>query len=399
MWSRLGTVTNPNTAYPVFDAKREVLPREFTFVELSAVQMGHSLTAVIAFMRLSEVGQRSLNEVWKAQHEPRFEWRGLRMPRTEGRLFAAIRATQTERQRIHDVGRKWLQERCGGFLAASQSRQPVIDLNVFAEYDPLANGETRRLADPLRALGLEGTFLWQYVSPQMPGVVLVPTLVRGANAEVLTNCWGAVCSHERFNEQNDRPGYGARPFGATTIAAIVDDAVRPFLLHLAVLQYVEELRSRLAEGRDAANSKHGRFSQRGVRQLRSELLSTSLDLHVVARDAMSLWEERWRRFSGVEVHGVALPGEPHPPEEFDFIEDLRRACRDNFKKLIKEDSAYREVLTTVTSLGASAESSRLGRLALVVAAGSLLVAVATMLVANTGDHTLWGDLVAWIKGR
>jgi hypothetical protein len=53
-WSRIGMVANPDSPYLAIDAKREILPEEFDLVELTAVQLGRSLTAVIAFVRLSE---------------------------------------------------------------------------------------------------------------------------------------------------------------------------------------------------------------------------------------------------------------------------------------------------------------------------------------------------------
>ncbi|WP_447645240.1 hypothetical protein [Nocardioides zeae] len=172
-WKRLGTVARPDSTYLVFDAKRELLPDEFDLIELTAVQLGSSLTAVVAYVRLSEKGAAALNTVWKAEHEPTLEWRGFRRPRVEGRYFAAILATQKERQRLHDLARDWLATCCGGFFADTEARQPVIDFNLFQLFDPLEATAAPRPGDPLRALGMEGNYLYNYVSPHLPGAVLV----------------------------------------------------------------------------------------------------------------------------------------------------------------------------------------------------------------------------------
>ncbi|WP_148046087.1 hypothetical protein [Nocardioides marmoriginsengisoli] len=398
MWSRLGTVANPNSRYFAFDARREVLPPEVSLVELTAVQLGQSLTAVVAFFRLSEMGEQALNKVWTSQHEPWFKWRGLRRPDTEGRFFSGIRATQTERMRIHDLARRWLADRCGGFFASTPSGPPVIDLNLFDQFDPTAESDNRHSNHPRRALGLDGNFGHNYASPEMPGLVIVPTRSGGGPSDVLENCWGVIGSLVRVNElAEDDQGYGKKPYSPSTIGGMFDDPIRSFLLHLAILHYTADLRSNLAEARDAAMGKHRKFSAKRIDHLRSELLTTSLDLPVVARDSMTLWEDQWRRLDGVEVRGVPVPGHTHPHEDFDLIDGLKDACNQAFEELLAEDAAYREVLSTVASLGASADASRFGRRALIVAGASLVVALATVLVANTGDHTLWSDLIKWVK--
>ena len=154
--------------------KREKLPGEFALVELTAVQLGRSLTAVVAFVILSDRGGRALNKVWTAQHEPTLNWRGLRRPHVEGRYFAAMHATQRERQRLHDLARKWLAQRCGGFFAETEAGQPLIDFNLFSCFDPLTERASLKNGEPLRALGMEDNPLYKYVSPQADGLVLVP---------------------------------------------------------------------------------------------------------------------------------------------------------------------------------------------------------------------------------
>ncbi|MDV8002831.1 hypothetical protein [Rhodococcus sp. IEGM 1408] len=393
-WSRLGTVANPTARYVAMDTHREVLPAEFDLIELSGVQIGSSMTAVIAFIQLSEQGQSSLNEVWKADHEPVFEWRGLRRPRTEDRYFSAIRATQRERQRLHDIARSWLSERCGGFFAQTEARQPVIDFNMFQQFDPTTSVASRDMGAPLRALAMETNYLFNYVSPQIPGAVLVRGEALRPPREALENCWGVVGSYKVVSDANDRPGYGDKPYSVGTLAAMVDDAVRAFLLHYAVVHYARQLDEQAATQRDTARSRHRSFSPRRLDALKHELLTFSVDLPAVARDTGQLWSPTWRRWEGLDVRGVPAPGIPSPPEEFDLIEQLGQSRTQLFESLISDDAAYREVLATTSSLGASAASARLGSRALFVSLASLFVSVTTLIAVN--GSVAWSRIVEWL---
>lgn len=396
LWSRLGTVANPNSRYLVFDAKREVLPAEFELIELTGVQIGTSLTAVVAFIRLSEEGRGALNHVWKAKHEPVLELRGLRRPHTEGRYFSAIRATQRERQRLHDTARTWLADRCSGFFAHTEARQPVIDFSTFAQFDPTTAAANTTMGDPLRALGMEGNYFRNCVSPQIPGAVLVPGAALRRPVESLQNCWGVVSAHDVFSAANDRPGYGEKPYSVVTLAAMVDDAVRAFLLHDSVVQYARQLTEQAASQRDSARSKHRDFSPRQLDSLKRDLLTSSLDLPAVARDSALLWSPRRRQWDGIEVKAVPAPDVPNPPKEFDVIDELGKSRDELFERLVADDAAYRSVLATTSSLGASAASARLGRRALLVSLTSLAVSATTLVAVN--GSIVWSRLVDWLPG-
>ncbi len=394
-WSLLGRVTTPHSKYLVPDAIPEKLPEEFDLIELSAVHLGSSLTAVVAFVILSEQGRAALHRVWTAQHEPSLTWRGLSRPHVEDRRLAGIRATQQERQRLHDLARTWLARHCGGYFAQTKSRQPVVDLNIFSHFDPLSSRESwGSLGQPLQALGMEGDFLYNYVSPQIDGAVLVKTESswHSSGAELLQNCWGVVANNDVFTQHNKTDGYG-NP-SARTFAWTVKDEVRSFLLYTAVLRYSEQLGEIFSDARDTARSKYRSFKPHQLDQLKHELLTTSLDLPTVARDSAVLWEGWWRSGNGIDVKAVPAPGVVNPPEEFDLVEQWGEARSRRFTQLMEEDEAYRDVLSTVSSLGASATDARLGRRALVVSFASLVVALAALL--TTGDPTVLEQLIDWI---
>nr|WP_179278425.1 hypothetical protein [Rhodococcus sp. 06-418-1B] len=405
-WSKIGTVADPDSRYLLFGAKRENLPDEFSLIELTAVQIGRSLTAVVAFIRLSDLGKNALNSVWKAQHEPTLTWQGLRRPHVKNRHFAALHATQRERQRMHDLGRSWLAERCGGYFAGTEARQPVVDFSLFENFDPTLGRPPREVGDSLRALGLEGDHLYNYLSPQLAGAVFVRGQSFGRTDAFLRNCWGVVGNYDTFARLNDRDYYGSRPYSVFTFAHMFDDEIRSFLLHTAVAQYTKQLRETFSNARDTARKTHHKFKPTELEKLRHEMLTTSLDLPVVSRDTALWWERGYP--GGISVKAVPMPGIPHSPEEFDFIKHLGDQRSDAFDQLVKDDVAYRDVLSTASALGASAASTRLGRRALFVSATSLAVSATTILTANgaavwhlattvfaTSGAAVWQQIVEW----
>ena len=225
----------------------------------------------------------------------------------------------------------------------------------------------------------------------MPG----DALRRGTAA--LENSWGVIGAHEAVSRSNDRSGDGERPYSTATFAVMFDEAVRRFLLYTAVARYTDQLRGTFSAARDTARARHSRFKPRQIDQLRREVLSTSLDLPVVARDSAVLWQPSWRRWNGIEVRAAPPLGLSDPPEEFDLIDRFGEANSRAFAELVEEDAAYRDVLSTASSLGASAREARLGRLALLVAGASLAVALITL--AATGDPSYLDQLLDWMRRK
>jgi hypothetical protein len=114
-----------------------------------------------------------------------------------------------------------------------------------------------------------------------------------------------------------------------------------------------------------------------------------------------LWKDPAQ--SWVPLHISKKRNERHsrvPESPSDALELFGNERDQAFAGLIEESEAYREVMATSASIGASIEASRLGRLAFWVAAASLVVAGATLLLASTtSDDNLWSGLIAWMTSR
>lgn len=404
-WSKLVTIATAEANYVGREIKREELPQEFEFIELTAVQVGAGLTAVVAFFKFSECGQSSLDKVWRKNHEPTFSWQGFQKPRIVNRFFSAIEATQEERLRLHGLARKWLGQKCPGFFASQSLSHPVLDLNLFEGIDPAAGQELSAATEGLRALGMQSFVRDLFVSPEMPGAVLIPTQGNFSPHEPLRNCWAIAGEYESVANANERVGYGEKPYSPGTIGCMFNYDARSFLLYLAVMHYLYEQRAVYSVARDLAAVRHREFSIEEARQLSAELLESGLDLPTMARDCRQLWDKGWRKWNGIQVTSVPPKEDLPHREEFDLIQAFGERSEDQFDQLLDEDKSYRTVLSTTAALGASVESARIGKTALWVAGGSMAVAAVSLIMTEPGGHSMLamladcvGQLISWFVG-
>ena len=237
----------------------------------------------------------------------------------------------------------------------------------------------------------------RFVSPQIPGASLIPTEGHSGPHEPLRNCWAIAGEHQRVVDENERIGYGDKPYAPGTLGHMFNDPARSFILYLAVMRYIQEQRAVYSAARDFATIRHRRFTVRRARRLSVELLESGLDLPAVARDSRQLWSERWRQWHGIEVKAAPFKADHPGREGFDLIKFLGERGAAQFEELLEEDKNYRVVLSTAAALGASTESARIGRRALFVACCSMAVAGVALLISEPGDASLWSMLVEWLR--
>ena len=319
----------------------------------------------------------------------------MRRPNAIDRSFAAIEATQSERLRLHNLARRWMSKKCPGFFASRSDSHPVIDLNLFDGVDPTE--ENKSISDGLKALGLERVRFDRFVSPDFAGTILIPTEGPSGPHEPLRNCWGIAGEYSSVVDENERDGYGDKPYTPRAISHMFDDAARSFVLYLAIMRYLQEQRAVYSAARDLAAIRHRKFTIRRVRNLSEELLESGLDLPAMARDSRRLWSKRWRTWHGLKV--VSSPTKTSKREEFDLIKSFEEESAFQFKELLEEGENYRTVLSTAAALGSSTESAKIGRRALFVAGCSVLVAVATLLTTDLSNTSIWSAFVAWVQQR
>ena len=400
-WWRLAEIVSPNSGFWYPDGTREDLPEGIDSIELKAMQIGTGLTAVVACVMLTDTAATNLDRVWHEKHEPRLTIKGQRRTRVEDRMWAGMHKTQEARRALHDRARGWLKKRCPGFFASNRTAQPVIDLLLLDRFDPTQGlRQERKLSDSLRALGLDDGSILQRISPSLPGLILSPN-DPGLNPTIghrAAALWGnaKIVAAGQRNLQT----FGKAPDRA--IARAVHRTIDTFLVLMAISDLLTDVEKRYATLRDTARIRHGEFQTKDIRELRANLLTLSLDLASISRDVLSFWDASWRSddvqfvVMYTDEFNTTAAAAGHPPIKPRSVNgSMHDDQKERFQRLHNMDGEYRSILSTVASLGASVDTFKVSRLAIWVAAASLVVAIVTLLLSNPGPESLLNSLLRW----
>lgn len=404
MWWNLINVVRHDRNWFGMDAVRERIPPEFDYIELKAVQVGQGLTAVVAEFHLQDEAAQALDVEWHKQHEPLLLWERPR-PRSLDRHWATIHQVQLARRSMHYAARDWLTARLPGFFARMERPQPLLELMLFDKLDPTllpqpAQNRDQRVSedDALRALGIERPVFRMLTSPDIPKLVLHCQRRIGKDPlgdDPTWTLWGSRPAVLREVGPENFEYIGGND--NQNIAYRLVNSMRNLFLMISVSGYLEAAEERFAEIRDRASARHGKFRPQAIHELRQSFLTLSLDLASMQRDVAAFWKRSWYWEGDPQFSYVPTPDElararkekESPEAPINFNERLKERHEDWFEQLRQADSDYRDILSTVSSLGSSADAFRTGRLALWVAVVSLVVAVATVLMSQVGGKSLF----------
>ncbi|MFV2125228.1 hypothetical protein ACFHWS_11855 [Micromonospora sp. LOL_013] len=401
-WWRIASIQGDNGAYLIPDAVHAQLPPEFSYIELKAMQVGAGLTAVVAHIALSDLGATQIDEIWHQPHEPMLTRRHGRLHALD-RMWSGFHVTQTARERLHQLARRWMNDSCDGAFAEANSPQTLVDMLILDQHDPtdVSEDRGRDQFDMFRALGITETGIHHYTSADIPKMHLVPTspsMARGISTHHTWALWG---QRQAVADSATRMTiYGNDPNQA--IAHRYCDAIESLLVALAVSDWLETVEARYALIRDRARAQHGRFKVKVTNDLREQLLTLSIDVGTVQRDLERSWKSR-PRFEGeaeftIELSPRLRADSDRADEPLHMNTELRKRQKEWFEELRAADRDYRDILSTVASLGASVDAAKTGRRALRVAFVSLTVAFVTVVVTDIGDSSLLHEVMEFLRG-
>lgn len=400
-WFRLASIRAPHSRAIVPESRMDRLPDPFWLVELTALQLGTGLTAVVAQFHFTDTASTDLDTEWHRNHEPQIRRQGGRLA-AEDRQWSTYRHTQQARRRAHDLARQWMNRHCPGVFAAAREPQPLMDLLIVEEHK-LGQRPSRANDSALRALGLT-THHYLIASPHVPQLAvsrthpdLCPTLGTSRSWAL----WG-----NRTEAAQARPHltmYGGESDTPRAIGRAVDEEIRDFLIALAVTEMIETLQVQYTKVRDTARRQHDSFSSRYLKVLRQNLLTLSIDVASCKVDVPAWWERTSQR--GIARFGFFYLDHPtsddSPNEElqleFDVTDRLRTDHTDDLAALSEADHTIRDILATVASLGAARDTHQLGLVALFVAGLSLIVATVTLLVTAPGAGSIADHILHWMQ--
>jgi hypothetical protein len=366
------------------------------------VQLGPTLTAVVARLELAPDAAGRVNSHWHCVAEPGLVKEANGTVLAESRSWATMRATQSAQLALHEEARNWLRSRLPGAFARSSVAPTTFALLLLDPGDPLDDKPDLVGRDRLRALGMTDPPTYFRSAEELPGLLtervdslLCPTL-------------GTTDIHLLAgNLDRVRRGVGPRhghhgDISATMVGRLVDSVeLRNYMVLQAVEAFLQVLERRHATLRDQAAEDHRDLSARAVKSLRSQVMAQGLDLDSVDA-ALTDFRSRTDRDAVVTSFKFDLGAEVHRRdadagrERFtpvDVISDQLQRMSERITRLRERDHRLRETLTTATALGASADTFRVSRIALFVALVSLVAAIISLVIAEPGPHSLLQTLL------
>ncbi|WP_431863942.1 hypothetical protein [Microbacterium algeriense] len=412
-WWRVASLVRKGSSWFVPDGIHTDLPPMFEAVELKAIQVGDGLTAVVSEFHLSAAAASSLDKEWHAPHEPFMRFpRGTR-PQNYDRHWGAFWKVQTARSSLHGEARSWLASRVPGYFGRRHVPQPLLDLLLLDKLDPtraepanISRDTSVHRSNALRALALDSHSPYLLISDALPKMLLATTspALHKAMGEVPTwTLWGKRDAIVKAMGKDPLAGYGGEADRA--IADRLVGRMQNLFVMLAASELLTIAAREQAEVRDRAASIHGKFRPKALRELRRSFLTLSLDLASMQRDVKRFWQRPWYWEGDAKFFYTLTAREQRADREvgrkakdpIEFNSSVRERQEELFSSLIDSDRDLRDILSTVASLGASADSFKLGRSALVVAIVSLIVAVGTILMADISDTSILGSLLDAVR--
>ncbi len=388
-WWRITDIAQPRNGHGGANDGRGKLPREFSAVELKGVPIGEGITAVIAFFPLSKSGSAIVDEVWHDAHEPALARSNDRLVVAEDKRWVAFRQTQAARAKLHGLARTWLQSRCPGAFAQSQEEQPVMDFLLLDQFDPFVGENVdRETEDCMRALGLtESKMTWQ-TSLELPGLLLERSNPEFTPALQGGRTWALWGNRDSTMAKNlDFKHYGISD-QSSALAHYVDDRMGDLVVRLGLSEFLDLLKAESALMRDGARTQHGKFGRKDLERLRRRFLTASLDFSSIELDVRQYNSRRWRDREALfvldytpwmrrsdEEAGCKTP----KPVQVNKV--LRKRQNKAARDLVVFDRSYREILSTVASIGASIDAFKIQRYAVWIAVSSAILALVSLLVS------------------
>lgn len=393
-WWKLAKIVNTNIDeakyYVLPDSIREKLPSQFVGVHLKAIQVGAGLTAIVARFNLAEEAIGSLDKVWHDKHDPMIVRENGRLHPKDGEA-AAYQIVQSARKDLHDAARSWMTKRCPGFFASNGEQQLVMDLILTSKYDPTSSKlPDHNFLSALMALDIDAADFYRNTAKELPKMLFMPSGNFYPRILDSSRTWSLIGKREAVKKAfNNFIGQaGDINQGSSHYS---DEYASKTLLMLSVTELLSVLENKYAVLRDEAKLQHGAFKVQHLERLSESLLSLSFTLSSVKRDLERLKGNNWTSIVGSDFttkhapHFVArdkkLKG-----KSTNMTDTLQTRQMKKLEDLIKADEDYRNILSTVASLGASANSIKLGKTALYVAGLSLVVTAAALIVQlNTSE--------------
>lgn len=397
-WWKLGTIVSKRAGGWIPDSVKGNIPEPFSSVSVNMVQVGSSITALCAFFKTDREWAYRLDEEWHVAHQPAMYAPAGCPLQLSARSREHLLATHNVQVRICSDARRWMARSFKGVFASWSEPQPALEIMLFD-----GSAASAVLAHPgqgnyllMEQLGL--TTLEEVMAEDLPAIGIrdFQKGIHGVQLEALKVAVGVT--DDVCEGLGDRL-LGYLPEGCDAhyaVANCLQMQMQDLLLDYGLVRYTRCLLRVYGRQRDLADRRYGSFKSEQAGAFRAFVLDNSIDIKEAQSDIVTFLELRQKYGPSLETKSIGNLAKEENYRSIDVRKNSMDDASRNLGRVIELDSVYREVLSTIVSLGTDSRSLLLAKLALLVSVVSLLLALLTM---DTSGNTLFALLFRWFCGQ
>ena len=357
------------------------LPSEFETISLSGVQVTSSITAVIVRFNLKSEYEKKLNSLLHMDNKASYKFRDGLL-RVYNRGFTKYNRIQEFIEDTHKSAKEWMTHTLKGHFASSGE-----DLPIFEFYLTERNKKnTERESVMHSVLGVDEYGFGKYQHIDHPSLYYYHNSLgedkdlfigdKSSFYESLVDKYG----EEWFEIQaKDKP---------TAIFKTINRELSSNILLLAMTRLLKSWTRLYSQERDRISEAEEKFKIKNLKLIRNNLTSLSFNISNLNNEFDYYRRSREKRlfskFLSVHSHNEDFRGK-----------SLHKETLDNQKRMITElvkmDKNYRNIISSIASIGETIENYKISRLALLVALVSLIVSLIAI------PYELWIFLINLIS--
>lgn len=344
------------------------LPYPIDMIEIHTMQVGSGSTLSSVMFTLSDDFNNKFNDLLHSVPEPTLIKENGKLNPLNRRQVLTSELIEYKEE-VYDVIRNWMTANSPGYFSEVGFEQPIFE---FSFYKSNPNMDEEQIEDILSAIGLTD-YRHPYSSKNYNEIKLSRyqnhKTSRRFNRSFTTVIYGDA--DKVYDQLNSKSNLSLFNSGTNNKAKIISNYLRhnlqDFIYSLSVTKYLFLFEILYNRNRDNAIMDYENFNLKSTKRLRDSLMKISFNFATLRED-LNYYHEIPK--INQEVFDFQFEIIDKKYNLFDEIISVQKDLINNIKS---QDEIYRNILSTVSSLGASEDSYKQSRLALIVALISLLV--------------------------
>lgn len=359
---RIGTYLRENSNFFAGSSTIVNLPVGIEVVEITAIQINNSITAIVAQFELTNEIQDRLNEILHENTDPKLEM-NKKLFKIYTQKEHKIKKINNFISEIHFSARKWFSGYFHGEFASSQNKQPIFDF--FLSHGQDNYSKQKNLI--YKALDINSfddnqneEYLNQYFNTSDRNK---DKKIFYSNLDLLFEEVSNEFSIDFLNGFGDKHSALFRFFGREILI---------YLSYLSITNLLEMWEYQYSKERDNISDADKNISIKSLKSIRNNLINLSFNISDFGDDWETYINSMNNHNFAEYIKKIEFENES---KEFFFNKRIRDYQYYLVKKLQKMDNNYQNTISSIATLGETIDSYKTTRIALYVSFISLLFSI------------------------